>query len=79
MPASQKIAKKLPKRTGNAHRKAKRAASWAKYKEARAKKTHRKDRNEAANLALHLERVENGGLGRREQHRIDAGVRLSDA
>lgn len=37
----------------------------------------RKAKHIAANLALHKEKVEYGGLGRRERRRIESGVRAA--
>lgn len=41
----------------------------------RCKSGERRAKNRAANYALHLEKAKNGGLGRREIRRIEAGVR----
>jgi hypothetical protein len=47
-----------------------RTRSWAKGQARKAKRI-------AANLALHQEKVANGGLGRRERRRIESGVRAA--
>lgn len=47
--ASNKVAKKLPKRTGSAHKKAKRAESWARGKKRKEQRNKEQERRAAIN------------------------------
>lgn len=50
MAQKQKVAKKLPKRVGNAHRKAKRAESWARGEKRKAARREAQEARHQANL-----------------------------